>query len=63
MVKSTALDNVAGEYSGQSTPLSVWHRAAAKRTHRTVDAAPMIIDAVERAEMASEHDQLDHLLK
>jgi len=28
-----------------------WLTAAAKRTHRTVDAASVVIDAVERAEM------------
>jgi len=28
-----------------------WLTAAAKRRHRTADAAPVVIDAVERAEM------------
>jgi prevent-host-death family protein len=37
--------------------------AAAKRTHRTADAASVVIDAVERAEMDPEHSALDGLLK
>jgi prevent-host-death family protein len=40
-----------------------WLTAAAKRTHRTADAASVVIDAVERAEMNSEHAALDDLLK
>lgn len=40
-----------------------WLTAAAKRTHRTSDATPVIIDAVERSEMDPEHTQLDDLLK
>lgn len=40
-----------------------WLRAAAHRTHRTTDAADVVIDAVERAEMDPEHAQLDDLLK
>ena len=40
-----------------------WLRAAAQRTHRTADAADVVIDAVERAEMDPEHAQLDDLLK
>jgi prevent-host-death family protein len=40
-----------------------WLRAAAQRTHRTVDAAGVVIDAVERAEMEPEHAALDDLLK
>jgi prevent-host-death family protein len=40
-----------------------WLTAAAKRTYRTSDATSVIIDAVERAEMDSEHAQLDDLLK
>jgi prevent-host-death family protein len=40
-----------------------WLTAAAKRTHRTADAASVVIDAVERAEMDSEHTALDELLK
>ena len=32
-----------------------WLRAAAQRTHRTADAADVVIDAVERAEMDPEH--------
>lgn len=40
-----------------------WLAAAAKRTHRTSDATSVIIDAVERSEMDSEHAELDYLLK
>lgn len=40
-----------------------WLMAAAKRTHRTADAAPVIVDAVERAAMDPEHATLDDLLK
>ena len=40
-----------------------WLVAAAKRTHRTADATSVAIDAVERAEMDSEHTALDELLK
>ena len=40
-----------------------WLTAAAKRTHRTADAASVVIDAVERAEMDREHAALDELLK
>lgn len=40
-----------------------WLKAAAQQTHRTVDAADVIIDAVERAEMDPEHAALDDLLK
>lgn len=39
-----------------------WLVAAAKRTHRTADAASVVIDAVERAEMDPEHTPLDNLL-
>lgn len=39
-----------------------WLRAAAQRTHRTEDAAAVVVDAVERAEMAPEHVGLDDLL-
>jgi hypothetical protein len=35
--------------------------AAAKRSHRTVDADLLIIDAVERAEMDREYATLDDL--
>ena len=38
-----------------------WLTAAAR--HRTVDAAAVMIEAVERAEMAPEHAALDELLK
>ncbi|PRD40513.1 type II toxin-antitoxin system prevent-host-death family antitoxin [Phyllobacterium phragmitis] len=40
-----------------------WLRAAAQRAHRTADAADVVIDAVERAEMEPEHAHLDDLLK
>lgn len=40
-----------------------WLTAAAKRSHRTADALPTVIDAVERAEMDPEHAALDELLK
>ncbi|MEP6966719.1 MAG: type II toxin-antitoxin system prevent-host-death family antitoxin [Pseudomonadota bacterium] len=36
-----------------------WLAAAAKRSHRTSAAAPVVIDAVERAEMDLEHPGLD----
>ncbi len=40
-----------------------WLKAAAQRTHRTANAAQIVIDAVERTEMAPEHAELDKLLK
>jgi prevent-host-death family protein len=40
-----------------------WLTAAAKRSHRTVEAAQVVIDAVEQAEMDPEHGALDDLLK
>jgi prevent-host-death family protein len=40
-----------------------WLTAAAKRTHRTADAADVVVDAVARAEMDAEHAPLDELLK
>jgi prevent-host-death family protein len=40
-----------------------WLMAAARRTSRTVDAADIVIDAVQRAEMDMEHAVLDDLLK
>lgn len=40
-----------------------WLKGAAKRTHRTVDAADVVIGAVERAEMDPEHASLDDLLE
>lgn len=40
-----------------------WLVAAAKHTYRTADGAFVAIDAVERAEMDSEHTSLDDLLK
>ncbi len=40
-----------------------WLKAAAQRTHRTADAVDVVIDAVERAEMDTEHTHLDEMLK
>jgi prevent-host-death family protein len=40
-----------------------WLTAAAKRTHRTADAASVVIDAVERAEMDFGQTPLDELLE
>ena len=40
-----------------------WLTAAARRTFRTEDAAPVVIDAVRRAEMDPEHAPLDDLMK
>jgi prevent-host-death family protein len=40
-----------------------WLRAAAQRAHRTADAASVVIEAVERAEMDPEHAGLNELLK
>ena len=40
-----------------------WLMAAAKRTHRTEDAADIVVDAVSRAEMDPDHAALDDLLK
>ena len=39
-----------------------WLRAAAQRTHRTADAADVVVAAVERAEMDPGHAALDDLL-
>ena len=39
-----------------------WLRASAQRSHRTDDAADVVIDAVERAGMDGEHEPLDDLL-
>jgi prevent-host-death family protein len=39
-----------------------WLTAAAKRTHRTIDASQVVIDAAERAGMDPEHAALDELL-
>jgi prevent-host-death family protein len=39
-----------------------WLMAAARRTHRTADAASVVVDAVRRAEMDPEHTGLDDLL-
>ena len=40
-----------------------WLVAAARRTHRTVDAAAVVLDAVRRADMDPEHAGLDDLLR
>jgi len=40
-----------------------WLTAAAKRSHRTVDAPSVVVDAVSRAEMDPEHAPLDDLMK
>lgn len=40
-----------------------WLVAAARRRHRTADAAGVVADAVARAEMDPEHRGLDELLK
>jgi prevent-host-death family protein len=40
-----------------------WLIASARRTHRTADASPVVIDAVRRAEMDAERAGLDEVLK
>lgn len=40
-----------------------WLVAAARRSHRTAQAATVVVDAVRRAEMDPEHSHLDDLLK
>lgn len=40
-----------------------WLVAAARRTARTADAAPVVLNAVRRAEMDGEHAALDDLMK
>ena len=40
-----------------------WLVAAARRTHRTTEAASVAADAMRRAEMDPEHAGLDDLLK
>jgi prevent-host-death family protein len=40
-----------------------WLVAAARRTHPTADAAAVVIDAVERAEMDPTQSRLDKLMK
>jgi prevent-host-death family protein len=40
-----------------------WLVAAARRSHRTAQAAAVVMDAVRRAEMDPEHSHLDDLLK
>ena len=40
-----------------------WLLAAAKRTHRTEDAAPVVVEAVRNAKMATGFAHLDKLMK
>ena len=40
-----------------------WLLAAARRSARTADAEPVVVDAVGRAEMDPEHAALDDLMK
>ena len=40
-----------------------WLLAAARRSARTADADPVVVDAVSRAEMDPEHAALDDLMK
>ncbi len=40
-----------------------WLVVAARRTHRTANAASVVVDAVRRAEMDPEHSRLDDFLK
>lgn len=40
-----------------------WMKAAAQRTHRTVDATDVVVDAVERAEVDPSHAPLDELIR
>lgn len=40
-----------------------WLKAAAQRSHRTIEAADVVLQAVERAEMDPEHAPLDDLLR
>jgi prevent-host-death family protein len=39
-----------------------WLVAAARRSHRTADAASVVVEAVERAEMGPDQADLDELL-
>jgi len=39
-----------------------WLVAAARRSHRTGEAAPVVIDAVRRAEMDKDQEPLDDLM-
>ncbi len=51
------------EYVLMSAEHYDWLKAAAQRTHRTVDTADVVLAAVGRAEMDPEHAALDELLK
>lgn len=39
-----------------------WLKAAARRAHRTSEAADVVIAAIERSEMDPRHEELDGLL-
>lgn len=51
------------EYVLMSAEHYDWLKAAAQRSHRTVDIGDTVLAAVERAEMDAEHAPLDELLK
>ena len=51
------------EYVLMSAEQYDWLRAAAQRTHRTTEAAEVVLAAVERAEMDPELGKLDDLMK
>jgi hypothetical protein len=42
--------------------MTEWQMAAAKRTHRTAEATPIVIAAVRRAEMDVQDGYLDELM-
>jgi hypothetical protein len=50
-------------YAKGEADLRAYRVAAARRSHRTADAAPVVADAVRRAEMDPEQARLDELLK
>lgn len=50
-------------YAKGEADLRAYRVAAARRSHRTAEAAPIAADAVRRAEMDPEHTGLDELLK
>lgn len=51
------------EYVLMSAEHYDWLTAAAKRTHRTIEAPDVVLDAVERTVMDPKHAPLDELLK
>lgn len=51
------------EYVLMSAEQYDWLKAAAQRTHRTINVAEVALAAVERAEMDAEHEPLNELLK